>query len=89
MFKTPPGSPASARMRTRAAAFREASVAGFMTTALPQMRAGAIFHDGIASGKFHGVIRATTPKGSRVELTWMPGLVEGGMMPGMRQPSEP
>src|SRR3712207_3956486 len=65
MLRTPSGSPASARMRTRPAAFREASVAGLITMVLPQIRAGAIFHDGIASGKFHGVMRATTPRGSR------------------------
>src|SRR3712207_1975530 len=79
MLRTPSGSPASARMRTRAAAFKAAFVAGLMTMVLPQIRAGAIFHDGIASGKFHGVIRATTPRGSRTELRWMPGLVEGGI----------
>src|SRR5215213_3236298 len=89
MFRTPSGSPASARMRTRAAAFREALPAGFTTRVLPQIRAGAIFHDGIASGKFHGVMRATTPRGSLIEVWLTPGRAEGGVMPGMRQPSEP
>ena len=89
MFTTPPGRPASASTRTSSAASSEASVAGLMTTELPQMRAGAIFQVGIARGKFHGVIRATTPSGSRAEDMWMPGLVEGGMMPSRRQPSEP
>jgi len=89
MLSTPSGRPASVRMRTRAAAFREALPAGFMTMVLPEIRAGAIFHEGIASGKFHGVMRATTPKGSLMELWVTPGRAEGGAMPGMRQPSEP
>src|SRR3712207_327643 len=89
MLITPSGRPASARMRTRAAALREASVAGLMTMALPQIRAGAIFQVGIARGKFHGVIRATSPTGSRIDEIWTPGRAEGGMMPGIRQPSEP
>ena len=37
--------------------------AGLNTTALPLMSAGAIFQVGIAIGKFHGVIMATTPSG--------------------------
>src|ERR671912_1683576 len=89
MFRTPSGRPASARIRTRAAAFREALPAGFITMVLPEIRAGAIFHEGIASGKFHGVMRATTPRGSLMELWVTPGRAEGGVMPGIRQPSEP
>src|ERR671912_1105979 len=89
MFRTPSGRPASASIRTSAAAFREALLAGFITRVLPQIRAGAIFHEGIASGKFHGVMRATTPKGSLMELWLTPGRAEGGAMPGIRQPSEP
>jgi hypothetical protein len=76
-------------MRTRAAAFREASVAGLMIIVLPQIRAGAIFQVGMARGKFHGVMRATTPRGSRMEEIWTPGRPEGGATPGIRQPSEP
>ena len=41
------------------------SSAGFQTTVFPNAIAGAIFQAGIASGKFHGVIAATTPSGSR------------------------
>ncbi len=37
--------------------------AGLKTTVLPQTRAGMIFHDGIAIGKFHGVMTAHTPIG--------------------------
>ena len=41
------------------------SVAGLNTTVLPHTIAGAIFHDGIAIGKFQGVITPTTPIGAR------------------------
>ena len=41
------------------------SEAGFMTTVLPKASAGALFHAGIAIGKFHGVISPNTPSGSR------------------------
>ena len=57
--------------RPRRAARRSArraagvSVAGLKTTVLPQTSAGAIFQDGIAIGKFHGVITPTTPIGIR------------------------
>jgi len=40
--------------------------AGFRITELPAISAGAIFHAGIASGKFQGVTHATTPSGWRV-----------------------
>ena len=39
------------------------SEAGFSTTVFPQTSAGAIFHEGIAMGKFHGVMRLQTPRG--------------------------
>ena len=41
-------------------------VAGLKTTVLPVTSAGAIFQIGIATGKFHGVMQATTPTGMRV-----------------------
>ena len=37
-----------------------------MTTPLPASRAGKIFHEGMATGKFQGVIIPTTPTGWRV-----------------------
>ena len=47
-----------------------ASYASLRTTVFPWMSAGAIFHTGIAIGKFHGVISATTPSGRRrVEMS--------------------
>jgi hypothetical protein len=39
------------------------------TTELPYASAGAIFQAGIAIGKFHGVMIATTPTPSRVMST--------------------
>ena len=48
--------------RTRSA-HHGASSDGFSTTPLPASRAGKIFHDGMATGKFHGVIIPTTPTG--------------------------
>jgi hypothetical protein len=38
--------------------------AGLRTTQLPAARAGAIFQAAMSSGKFHGMIWATTPRGS-------------------------
>ena len=38
--------------------------AGFMTMVLPVASAGASFQANMSSGKFHGIIWATTPTGS-------------------------
>ena len=62
---TPSGIPASRAMRSNSSAVSGVSSAGFSTTVLPAASAGASFHDAITSGKFHGVINATTPSGSR------------------------
>ncbi len=61
--------------------------AGFSTTQLPKASAGAIFQAGIAIGKFQGVIRPTTPTGSRVISTPMPGRTEGRVSPARRRHS--
>ena len=39
------------------------SLAGLKTTVFPATNAGAIFHTGIETGKFHGAIAPTTPSG--------------------------
>ena len=39
-----------------------------MTTVLPQTRAGINFQEGIAMGKFHGVIKPHTPTGCRTHI---------------------
>ena len=41
------------------------SDAGLKTTVLPATSAGAIFQTGMATGKFQGVMQATTPSGWR------------------------
>ena len=64
-LSAPFGKPAATKQRTTSAAHSGVSDAGLRTTVLPATRAGAIFHAGIAMGKFHGVMHATTPSGSR------------------------
>src|SRR5581483_8644361 len=65
-LSTPAGNPASASTCARRIAVSGAICAGFQITVFPNASAGAIFHAGIAAGKFHGVITATTPTGTRV-----------------------
>ena len=63
MLRTPGGSRSATRsIQTRI----EAGVcsAGFSTTQLPAASAGASFQQAISSGKFHGMIWPTTPRGS-------------------------
>ena len=64
-LRTPSGSPASRAIFSNAIAVSGVSSAGFSTTVLPAASAGAIFQEAIASGKFQGTIRPTTPSGSR------------------------
>ena len=63
------------------------SVAGLKTTVLPQTSAGAIFQDGIAIGKFHGVITPTTPIGWRTLMLNLSRSSEGVVWPKRRRPS--
>ena len=65
-FSTPAGNPACSKISTIRMAVKGVIVAGLKTTVFPQTRAGAIFHTGIATGKFHGVIAPTTPSGCRI-----------------------
>ena len=62
---TPSGIPASTAIRSNSIAVSGVSSAGLSTTVLPAASAGASFHAAIVRGKFHGVISATTPSGSR------------------------
>ncbi len=64
-FSTPSGRPASRKHCTTSVAQSGVSDAGLNTTVFPETSAGAIFHAGMAIGKFHGVTHATTPSGSR------------------------
>src|SRR5215470_3060264 len=65
---TPSGAPASSRHWTRLKTESGVSEAGLITTVLPTISAGRIFHEGIAIGKFQGVIRAQTPSGWRTDI---------------------
>ena len=52
-------------------------LAGLSTTVLPNASAGAVFHAGIAIGKFHGVIRPNDADAPRDRsATSTPGRVE-------------
>ena len=51
-------------MRTNSIASCGVSSEGFRITALPAARAGAAFCASFMMGEFHGVMQATTPKGS-------------------------
>ncbi len=71
-FTTPSGTPASSAIRSNSMAVSGVSSAGFRTIVLPAASAGAIFHEAIVSGKFQGVIRPTTPSGSRKVMSTPP-----------------
>ena len=64
-----------------------ATEAGFNTTVLPQISAGASFQAGIALGKFHGVISATTPTGLRTANICTRSRSLGASTPARRGPS--
>ncbi len=86
-LNAPAGTPARTRMSVSAQAQAGTSSAGLNTTQLPYASAGAIFHAGIASGKFQGAISPITPTGSRVISTSMPGRTEGISSPPARSTS--
>ncbi len=84
-LNTPAGMPERAMISDSACAEPGTSSAGLKTTVLPKHSAGAIFHAGIAIGKFHGVIRPTTPTASRVISTSRPGRTEAPFSPESRK----
>src|SRR6185437_14856153 len=61
MLTTPLGRPASASARTKLNTESGVSCAGLMTQVLPATIAGNSFQEGIAMGKFQGVIITHTP----------------------------
>src|SRR5207248_9939914 len=87
MFTTPFGTPASARVRTRLKVESGVSCAGLITQVSPQTRAGSSFQDGIAMGKFQGVIIPQTPTGWRTAMANLFGNSEGVVGPNIRRPS--
>lgn len=89
MFSTPGGTPASCVSRTSAREVSGVSSAGLQTTVQPAASAGAILRAIIAAGKFHGVMAATTPTGSRNANMRRPGTGAGMVSPFMRVASSP
>ena len=86
-LNTPGGSPARAMMSASAQAQPGTKSAGLNTTVLPYASAGAIFHAGIAIGKFHGVMMPMTPIGSRVTSISTPGRIDASFSPDARTTS--
>ena len=68
MLTTPGGSSAWRRTSQKRSAVRGVVSAGFNTTVFPEASAGAIFHESIRSGKFHGMIWPATPTGRGLRL---------------------
>jgi hypothetical protein len=86
-LKTPFGIDVRERMSAIVQPQPGTSSAGLKTTQLPKASAGAIFHAGIAIGKFHGAIRPTTPIGSRNTSTPTPGRTDRRISPPGRSAS--
>src|SRR5512132_826928 len=74
------GRPASTRISARRSTESGVYEAGLTTMVFPHAKAGAIFHVEMTSGKFHGVMRAHTPTGSR-RVTSSPGSWIGTVSP--------
>ena len=79
-LSVPSGSPASMRRSAIASADSGVCEAGLTIAVLPHASAGAIFQLAITAGKFHGVMSAHTPTGSR-RVTSMPGGTIGIVSP--------
>ena len=58
-----------------------------MTQVLPATSAGKSFQLGMAMGKFHGVMRPTTPTGMRTLMANLSGSSLGVVTPKSRRPS--
>ena len=69
---TPSGIPASSASSPSRMLESGVSSAGLSTTVFPQASAGPSFHEAMLSGKFQGVIRPTTPSGSRKVMSTPP-----------------
>src|SRR6266850_7020707 len=86
-FRTPGGSPASSKILVKCQAISGVSPAGLNTAVLPATRAGMSFQEGIAKGKFHGVITPATPTGTRADIAHLLGISLGVVTPYIRRPS--
>src|SRR5438270_9816078 len=87
MFTTPLGRPASINAVTKLMVESGVSSAGLITQVLPQTNAGSSFHEGMAMGKFHGVIMPHTPIGILTAIANLLGSSEGTVAPNRRRPS--
>ncbi len=74
MFRTPAGSPASAKIspQSRPPTTGDSSD-GFSTTVLPSASGAAIERADRISAAFHGAIAPTTPTGRRRPIASVPG----------------
>ena len=86
-LNAPAGRPARLMISDNAQAQPGVDLRGLEHDGVSVGRAGAIFQDGIAIGKFQGVMSATTPIGSRVTSTVTPGRTEGINSPAVRSAS--
>ena len=78
--RTSRGTPASCRIATARAPMSGVCSAGFATTALPAISAAATWPVKMASGKFHGLMHANTPRpasSSRFDSPVGPGSSSG------------
>ena len=80
-LSTPSGTPAFLARVSSAKALSGVLLAGLITPVQPAASAGPSLRVSIAIGKFHGVIAATTPTGSRVARMREPGLTGGMISP--------
>ena len=87
IFTTPSGTPASTSTSIRWCAEAGVSLAGFRTTVFPATSAGKVFQEGIAMGKFQGVMRPHTPSGWRTDIANLSGSSDGTVAPNRRLPS--
>src|SRR6266545_800867 len=76
-LNTPGGRFASSRTSANFAPQSGVREEGLNTTVQPAISAAPLFQEGIAMGKFHGVMRPTGPTGSRIEKQILFGSSEG------------
>ena len=60
---------------------------GLKTTVLPVTSAGIIFQQGMAIGKFQGVMIPAIPSGWRMLIAHLSGSSDGTVSPAIRRPS--
>src|SRR6185436_4460041 len=88
-LKTPFGTPARSASSASASAEKGVCDAGFSTTVQPAAIAGPALRVIIASGKFHGVMQATTPIGSLTTTIRLSACGAGIVSPYTRLASSP